>query len=143
MQPAPAVTVTLPLPPAAPRFALVGRMVNVQPESWVTVNVWPATVSVPCRAGPLFAETAYCTGPLPLPVAPVLTVTTAGSLLDADQAHPAPADTSTLSVPPPAGKFRLDGAIENAQPEPCVTVNVWPAMVSVPCRAGPLLAETV
>jgi hypothetical protein len=52
-----AVTATLPLPPAAVWFRVVGEMVNAQPESCVTVKVWPATVSVPLRAGPVLAAT--------------------------------------------------------------------------------------
>jgi hypothetical protein len=50
-----AVTATLPVPPPAMKFWLAGEMVNAQPESCVTVNVWPPTVIVPKRAGPVLA----------------------------------------------------------------------------------------
>ena len=80
---------------------------------------------------------------MPLPVAPALRVAIEESLLDADHVQPAAVVTVTLSVPPPEGKLALVGAIENVQPEPWLTVNVCPAIVSVPVRAGPLLADTV
>jgi hypothetical protein len=43
------------------------------------------------------------TVPLPAPAAPEVTVTN-GALLAAPQAQPAPAETVTLPVPPPAAK---------------------------------------
>ena len=52
-----AVTVTLPVPPEADGEVLVGLMLKVQPEAWLTVNVCPAIVTVPDRAGPTFADT--------------------------------------------------------------------------------------
>ena len=73
-QPAPAVTVTGPLPPATPTITVVGATVNVHgTPSWLTVNVWPAIVSVPVRDGPVFAATVKPTGPLPVPDAPEVT----------------------------------------------------------------------
>ena len=52
-----AVTVTLPVPPDDVADALVGLMPKLQPDAWLTVNVCPATVTVPDRAGPTFAAT--------------------------------------------------------------------------------------
>jgi hypothetical protein len=49
-QPGPAVTATLPAPPAAGAVAAVGRIEYAQPAAaWVKVKVWPAMVSVPVR----------------------------------------------------------------------------------------------
>jgi hypothetical protein len=49
-----AVTVTLPEPPAAGSVSDGGATVKVHggagAASWLTVNVWPATVTVPLRA---------------------------------------------------------------------------------------------
>jgi hypothetical protein len=42
--------------------------------------------------------------------------------------------------PPDAGTVRDVALSENAQPLVCVTVNVWPAMDSVPVRLGPAFA---
>ena len=53
------------------------------------MNVWPATVTVPVRAPPVFAATLNATEPFPLPLAPEVTVTQAALLL-AVQAQPLP-----------------------------------------------------
>ena len=47
VQPAVAVTLTVPAPPAAPMVLDVGLIANVQPVAWLIVNVWPAIVRVP------------------------------------------------------------------------------------------------
>jgi hypothetical protein len=59
LQPAPAVTITVPLPPEAARDWLPGEIVNEHGgAACVTVNVLPPTVSVPVRAvAPVFAAT--------------------------------------------------------------------------------------
>jgi hypothetical protein len=50
VQPAGAVTATVPLDAPAPTDAPVGAIVKVQGiPAWVTVNVWPAIVTVPVR----------------------------------------------------------------------------------------------
>ena len=54
-QPAAVVTATLPVPPPAATVAAPGAIENAQPLSWLTVTVWPATVSVPERGPPLVA----------------------------------------------------------------------------------------
>ena len=62
------------------------RFENV-PASWFTVNVFPATVSVAWRAGPVLAETSYLTSLSPTPTWPLVTVTHVW-LLTAVQAQP-------------------------------------------------------
>ena len=50
VQPAGAVTATLPLEATAARDWVAGEIVQVQAApAWVTVCVWPATVTVPVR----------------------------------------------------------------------------------------------
>ena len=63
------------------------------------MNVWPATVMVPVRALPGFAATLNATAPLPVPLAPAVTVTHAALLL-AVQAQSALAETATTPDPP-------------------------------------------
>ena len=60
LQPVPELTVTVPVAAAElARFDDVGEIVNVQgAPACVTVNVWPAIVSVPVREpAPVFAPT--------------------------------------------------------------------------------------
>jgi len=58
VQPDCVVTVTgPPVPPSVGNAWLVGLMVYVHPEFCEIVTVFPATVSVPLRAGPVFADT--------------------------------------------------------------------------------------
>ena len=115
------------------------------------MNVWPATVSVPLRAAPLlFAAAVNATVPLPLPDFAFVSVIQA-SFAVAVHAQPAPAVTATLPLPPAASTAWLFGAIEyvhcggggggGGTGAACETVNVWPAIVSVPLRAAPLFAE--
>ena len=58
-----------------------------------------------------------------------------GTLLDADQGHPAPAVTPIVSLVPPAGAFALLPDSEIVQPLPWLRVKVWPPIVSVADRA--------
>jgi hypothetical protein len=93
-------------------------------------------VTVPVRdevAG--FAATAMVTVPLPVPLAPLVTVNQE-ALLDAVHAHVLPAVTETLVVSPAAAADRLDGVMAGLQvtTPACVTVNVRPAIVTVPVR---------
>jgi len=98
-----AVTVKLALPPVASRFALAGDTENVQADAvnvCVIVTNWPATVSVPTRVAPVeLAATENVTVPLPLPLAPPVTVMNA-SLLTALHWQPAAPDTATVPGPP-------------------------------------------
>jgi hypothetical protein len=80
--------------------------------------------------------------PLPLPLAPLVT-DNQFALLDADQPHPLAVVTSNEPVPPPAGTDAEPADNENVQPCPWLTVKVRPAIVSVPDRAGPVVAATV
>ena len=74
----------------------------------VTVNVWPATAMVPVRGPPVFAATVNATDPLPLPLAPDVTVIQPALLL-AVQAQLVPADTAVLPDPPAAAIEALVG----------------------------------
>ena len=75
----------------------------------VTVNVVPAIVSVPVRpVVTVFGATLKPTLPLPLPVAPLVTVIQL-ALLAADQAQPDPAETVLDPVPPLAVNDPLVG----------------------------------
>ena len=115
---------------------LVGEALKVHAAAaCVTVNVVPAIVSVPVRfVVAVCAATLKPTPPLPLPVAPLVTVIQL-ALLAADQAQPDPAVTALLPVPPLAGNDPLVGeALKVHAAAACVTVNVVPATVSVPVR---------
>ena len=135
-QPVAAVTLLLPLPPAAVADCVVGEIDGVHAAAaCVTVNVAPAIVSVPVRVeATVFAATLKPTVPLPDPVAPLVTVIHA-ALLAAVHAQPVGIVTSLLPVPPAAVKDWLVGEIDAVQlAAACVTVNVAPAIVSVPVR---------
>jgi len=75
--------------------------------------------------------------PLPLPLAPAVTVIHA-ALLVAVQVHPAPAVTLTVPLVATAVDSVVDdGRIVNVQGAPgCVIVKVLPPTVSVPVRAA-------
>ena len=66
------------------------RIENVHPTpAWVTVTVWPATVSVPTRCVALpFAVALNTTEPLPVPLAPLVTDSQPVLLLTPVQAQP-------------------------------------------------------
>ena len=67
--------------------------------SWVTVNVWPATVSVPVRGDVLvLAATEYVAVPLPVPLPDV--IVTQGRVLVAVQGQVF-ADAVTVMLPVP------------------------------------------
>jgi len=146
VQPAGAVTAIggVDGPPAAGTVRLVGLIVTAQPPDCVTVNVWPPIVNVPVRSGPALAATLNSTPPLPVPLAPAVIVSQAAWLV-AVQSQPAGAVTAIGGVegPPLAGTVRVAGLIDTPQPLCCVTVNVWPPIVSVPMRSGPGFAPTV
>jgi hypothetical protein len=69
----------------------------------VTVKVWPATVIVPVRCGPVFAATENCVVPAPLPLAP-LEIVIQEALLVAVHAQPVTVVTVTEPDPPLAVK---------------------------------------
>ena len=66
----------------------------------MTVNVWPAIVSVPLRAAPVLAVTLNSTDPLPLPIAPDVRLIH-DALVAAVHPHPLLVDTAT-GLPAPA-----------------------------------------
>src|SRR3954465_1973642 len=67
-QPAPAVTVKDPLPPPATIGVDDGEIVIVQPLSWFTVTIFPATVAVPVRGASLLGWMSRRTVPFPEPL---------------------------------------------------------------------------
>jgi hypothetical protein len=89
------------------------------------------------------AETLKFTVPFPLPDDPDVIVRNPGLLLMAFHAHPAGAVTDVLLELLPAPAENDGGLIEKVQPAACVTVNVCPAIVSVPVRCGPELDPTL
>ena len=96
-------------------------------------------VSVPVR-GFVFGldEALNATVPLPLPLAPLVTVSQDVLLLTPVHAHPVGAVTAVDPVPPLATTDWLVGVIEYEHAAAAwFTVNVWPAIVSVPLRAVP------
>jgi len=102
LQPIAAVTVRVPVPPAAAILAVVGEIDGAHgTPACVTLNVSPPMVSEPVRdALDVFAAAAYVTEPLPLPAAPCVIVSHA-SLLTAVQLQPG-AVTVTTWVEAPA-----------------------------------------
>jgi hypothetical protein len=101
----------------------------------VTVKVWPAIVAAPVRlVVAVFAAAVTVTVPSPLPLAG-LTVIQAAELV-AVQPHPVAAVTVTEEVSPAAAGEIAIGEIAKLQgAAACVTVTVWPAIVTVPARA--------
>jgi hypothetical protein len=114
-QPEIVVTATLPVPPFAPTAWVDGEMLNEQlAPDCVTVKVLPAIVSVPLRDDVVVAAaTAKLTVPSPDPEPPPVTESH-DALLAALHAHPEPAVTATLPLPPAAAKdcevVPIDGA---------------------------------
>jgi len=92
--------IEVPAPPAALIDCATGSIEYEQPVAWFTVNVWPAIVSVPVRALPVFAATLNETLPSPVPLAPEVIVSHA-ALLVAVQLQPLVVDTATGDPPPP------------------------------------------
>ena len=73
-----------------------------------TVNICPAMVNVPLReVVELFAAALKLTAPLPEPLAPAVMVSQLAPLV-AVHAHPVPAVTLVVPVPPVAATFAED-----------------------------------
>ena len=126
------------VPPLAPTELLTGVSAYVQgAAAWLTVYVWPPIVNVPCRVCvSAFAVGENDTEPLPLPLAVPVTLNQPDALLTALHAQPAGAVMAVDPVPPPTATEALTGDTEYVQATPgWSTVNVWPPIVSVPCRA--------
>jgi hypothetical protein len=104
-----AVTATDPVPPESPTLCVVGPMENVQGGGGAaacdTVNVCPAIVSVPLRAAPVFAAIAKATVPLPVPAAPLLTVSHATFAVAVHAQVALEAVTATELVPAVSATF--------------------------------------
>ena len=102
-----------------------------------TVKVCPAIVSVPMRAPSAFAATVKVAIPLPLRNEPSMVIH--GTLLTAVHVQPDVVVTFTgPPSPPELSIVWLAGAMAYLH-SACVTVMVWPAAISVPVRAGPVL----
>jgi hypothetical protein len=129
------VTVIVPVAPVAPRVSAAGLTVKAQAPAWVTLNVFPAIVSVAERDElVVFAATVKPALPPPLPEAPLVIVTHEAALV-AFQAQPLPVVTVTEPVPPAAATDWLVEEMEYVQEAPAwVRVNVDPAIVSEPVR---------
>jgi hypothetical protein len=102
-QPVAAVTLMVPLPPAATTLAEVGEIAGEHAApAWDTVKVKPAIVSVPLRLDVVaFAAMVNATVPEPDPDAPDVIVIH-DALLVAVHAHPAASVRVLLPVPPEA-----------------------------------------
>ena len=126
LQPVPAVTVTVPVVAADDvRLDDVGEIVNVQgTPACVTVNVWPAMVSVPVRdVVPELAATLYATVPFAVPLAPDVIVIQL-ALLVAVHVQPVPAVTPTEPVAA-AELVRFDDVGEMVGAHGAVNMNVF------------------
>lgn len=105
-----AVIVTVPAPPSGGGVAPVGAIEKVQGgggggAACITVNVCPATVSVPVRAAPVFAATVNVTLPFPTPFEPPV-IAIHASLVAAVHEHVgADAVTAVDPGPPVSGTF--------------------------------------
>jgi len=145
-QPVVAVTATVAVPPPAAAVADVDPRVGLQAAAaWVTVKVLPATVRVPERELPVvLALPEYATDPLLVPLAPAV-IEIQDALLTAVHAQPLPAVTATAPVNAADDTFADAGEMPGAHELAAwVTVNVVPAIVSVPVRdVDPVLAAPV
>jgi hypothetical protein len=146
LHPVAAVTVIVPDPADDGRFAEDGDIVGKHvAAAWFTVRVLPPIETVPVRAvATVFAETVYESVPLPVPVAPAVTVIHA-LLLVAVQPQPDAAPTVTMPDVPAGVIETTAGVTAETQLTPaCVTVKVFPPIVSVPVReVVPALAATL
>ncbi len=136
LHPAAVSTSTEPVPPPAATLIAIGVIVYPhEPAGCEIVNACPPIVSVDDRADvPVFAATENATVPLPLPLAPEVIVTQESGVV-AVHAQAAAAVTVTLPLPPDAATACDVGVIVMSHGMPaCVTVNVLPAIVSVPVR---------
>ena len=104
------------------------------------VNVEPPATMVPERAGPVLAATANETVLVPVPDAVMPVMNAFGD--EAVQAHVGELIVIVNDELAPAAAAASDvGDTLATQPLAWFTVKVWPAMVIVPLRAAPALAE--
>ena len=112
---------------------ILGIVPDTTPDC-VTVCVCPAIVTFPVRVlAAVLAPIESRTGPFPEPLAPAVMVIQE-TALDAVQAHPGDAITTTDFAPPVALTLVLADQRVYVHPPACVTVCVCPAIVSVPVR---------
>ena len=150
-----AVTLIVAVPTSAVRFAEDGEIEKLQvgvAAAWLTVKVWPPIVTVPVRAGSGLSAAETVTVPLPVPLAPLVTVSH-GAFEAAVHAHDgADAVTVIVPVPPSAVTVAVVGEIVKLHGggggggggvAVCDTVTLRPAIVSVAERSAPLFAATV
>lgn len=130
------------MPPSAAIDWLDGEMAKLHGAAACdSAKVCPAIVAVPARAGPLFAAAATVTLPLPVPDAPEA-IESHGSFAIAVHEQKLAVVTVTSVVLAPDEVACDAGEIEKLHGAgSCAIVNVWPAMVTVPLRAAPVLAS--
>ena len=118
------------------------RQSRSDPYCWLIANARFAMVRVPLRGAPVpLGSTANCTFPEPEPDAPSVIVIHAAPLT-ALHGHPPAVETETVPTPPDPGMVTDVALRLNVQPLSCMTVTVRAATVTVPLRAGPVLAAT-
>jgi hypothetical protein len=102
----------------------------------VTLKVWPAIATVPVRwADPLLAAALTVVDPLPVPVAPVVTVSQVALLVALQPQVDSDAVTFVEALPPLAATDCAPGDKENEhEPAAWLTVNVWPPIEIDPAR---------
>lgn len=107
------------------------------------MKVRPAIVAVPVRAAPEFAAAATVTLPLPEPLLPLAIVSQLAFEVAVHAHVGADAVTATVPVLPSAATLAFVGAmlkVHGAGTAAWLTVNVCPAIVTVPLRAAPVFA---
>jgi hypothetical protein len=139
----------LPVPPVAATLCDPGDTWTSQAAaSWFTVNARLAISIVPVRAAPKLLPTLYVSEPFPVRWSPLLTPNHEVFVVAVHvQPLPAVTITATVPLPPDAPMLREPGSIRNAQgvgggASSCVTVNVSPAIASVPRRMPPRFRST-
>jgi hypothetical protein len=140
-QPVADVTVVDPVPPPATTDCDVGASENEHvAAAWFTVNVCAPMVIVPARVVPLGLIAALkLTLPVPVPLAPAVTVNQLVSLLTAVHAHPV-GDVTDVDPVPPAAATDCDAGVRPTVHAAAawLTVNVCPPIAIVPDRVVPL-----
>jgi hypothetical protein len=133
--PAAVATVTLPAEPVAAALWVVAFVEYVHPSDCVTLNRWPAIVSVPARGGPVVGAIEMITGALPRPFAPDVMAIHAESDVAVHVQSWLDARTSIRAVPPAPGKSADDCASEMTHAAAdCVICARVPLTITAPVR---------
>ena len=143
-----AVTLVVAMPAEARMVRLVGVRVKEHPAGACdTVNVCPAIVSVPVRDVEFgFAAALNATEPLPVPLAPLVTVSHDVLLLTPVHAQPAGAVTLVEPAPPPEPTDWLVDDKEYVHPEvgaSWMTAKTCVPMLTAPTLEPPVLGATL